>query len=226
MKTTREYIHFYLLLALCTAIVLFNSCSKEDDELDKELDNSSTYDKGVFINGVKWTTRNVGAPGTFVQNPEDYGNHYQFNKGTTDFLLLEDYLNSAYANSNSWLPANDPSPAGYRVPTFKEIQSLCDTTYVTNEWISLNGVNGKKFTDKRTGNSIFLPAADARNDDGTLFSEAILFFKIRQYGYYWSSTGYGGNNSYYLGFYSDEAFTGDFYDHYLGAGHSIRPVAK
>ena len=115
----------------------------------------------VLINGVKWATRNVGTPGTFVQNPEDYGEYYQWNNGTTDFLLDidDDYRNSVYNKSNSWLPA-DPSPAGYRIPTLAELQSLLDTTYVKCEYWTLNGC---RFTDRASGKYIFLPATGYRD---------------------------------------------------------------
>ena len=32
----------------------------------------------VLINGVRWATRNLGAPGQFVSNPEDIGLYYQW----------------------------------------------------------------------------------------------------------------------------------------------------
>jgi len=114
--------------------IVFKPITTEDE--CQSFDNP----QGVVINGVRWATRNVGAPGTFVSSPCDYGEFYQFNKGTTDFLLNDDY--SVYANSDSWLPANDPSPAGWRVPTLDEIQKLLDTNYVTYEWINNNGLIG------------------------------------------------------------------------------------
>ena len=178
-------------------------------------------EEGVVINGVRWATRNVGAPGTFVQNPEDYGEYYQFNKGTTtDFLLENDYLNSVYANSDSWLPANDPSPAGWRVPTFDEIhKKLLDTNYVTCEWINNNGLTGGKFTDKATGNSIFLPAAGGRYGvDGTLFD-------VGDYGYYWSSTVVDAWGAWSMDFFNGAVA---WWDTYSGRsnGFSVRSVAE
>jgi len=135
-----------------------------------KVDNFSLGDGDwVLINGVKWATRNVGAPGTFVKNPEDYGGYYQWNRGTTDFLPFNDYYNSGYANADFWLSANDPSPIGYRVPTLDEIQSLVNTTYVTYEWTTRNGIYGVTFTDRISGKSIFLPAAGWREGyDGSL----------------------------------------------------------
>jgi len=176
-------------------------------------------EEGVVINGVRWATCNVGAPGTFVQNPEDYGEYYQFNKGTTDFLLWNDYWNSVYANSDSWLPANDPSPVGWRMPTFDEIQKLLDTNYVTYEWIDNNGLTGEKFTDKATGNSIFLPAAGFHNYyDGAIHSAG-------NYGCYWSSTVYDAYFAYFLSF--DYGYAGQWNGSSSRVdGVSVRPVAE
>jgi len=174
--------------------------------------------QGVVINGVRWATRNVGAPGTFASSPCDYGEYYQFNKGTTDFLLYDDYWNSVYANSDSWLPANDPSPSGWRVPTFDEIQKLLDTYNVTYEWIDNNGLTGGKFTDNATGNFIFLPAAGYRYYyDGALYNAG-------DGGYYWSSTVLGANYAYYLYFYYGSASWWRYSDR--GNGFSVRPVAE
>ena len=182
---------------------------KVEDDTCQSFDNPQGF---VEINGVRWATRNVGA-----SSPCDYGGYYQFNRGTTDFLLYEDYYNSIYSKSDSWLPANDPSPAGYHVPTLSEIESLLNTTYVRNEWITLNGVNGRKFTDKNSGNSIFLPAAGYRSSyDGTLNY-------VGSSGYYWSSTAYGSYYAYYLYFGSGYADWG--HDSYRSYGRSVRAVA-
>jgi len=184
-----------------------------------EYDDCQSFDnpQGVVINGVRWATRNVGDPGTFASSPCDYGEYYQFNKGTTDFLPYDDYFNSDYAQSDSWLPANDPSPAGWRVPTLVEIQKLFDTNYVTYEWIDENGLTGGKFTDRTTGNSIFLPAAGYRYGyDGT-------FSYVGSYGRYWSSTVYDSYSAYYLYFYSGDAY---WYYIYRFYGFSVRPVAE
>jgi len=168
----------------------------------------------VLINGVKWATRNVGA-----SKPEDFGGYYQWNSPTTNFLLYSDYYNSSYSKSTTWLPSNDPSPAGYRVPTLAEIQSLTNTTYVKYEWTTRNGVWGGKFTDLATGNCIFLPAAGCRNGyDGELYF-------VGSYSYYWSSTQHdsGDYYAYYLNFYSGDAY---WSGHGKSYGFSVRPVAE
>jgi len=178
----------------------------------------------VVINGVKWATCNVGVPGTFVENPEDYGEYYQWNKGTTtDFLIYSDYFNSKYPESTTWLSANDPSPAGYRVPTSAEIQSLLNTTYVKYEWTTQNDVYGGRFTDITNNNSIFLPSAGYRNGSlGTVYDGVD--------GMYWSSIqcDRGGpfevfHNAYRLYFYSNYSTWDINFD--KSNGLSVRPVA-
>jgi hypothetical protein len=41
---------------------------------------SANTDLGVVINGVKWATRNVDAPGTFAESPQAAGMFYQWNR--------------------------------------------------------------------------------------------------------------------------------------------------
>jgi len=192
--------------------IVFKQTTKEYNCQD--FDNP----EGVVINGIRWATCNVGAPGTFASSPCDYGGYYQFNKGTTDFLLFDDYNNSVYANSDSWLPANDPSPSGWRVPTIDEIQKLFDIIYVTYEWINYNGLIGEKFTDKSTGSSIFLPAA---GNLGGIVGVGVLS-GVGVSGCYWSCTAYGAGGADFLSFYYGIPSWGyDF--RYFGC--SVRSVA-
>jgi hypothetical protein len=151
----------------------------------------------VLINGVRWATCNVGESGTFVENPEDYGGYYQWGRNSTDFTPVygPPWDWSDPSNPNLWgatKTANDPSPAGYRVPTRAEIYRLYDETFVTSEWTARNGVSGRRFTDKLSGKSIFLPAAGYRYVDGSFWLD------VNVVGYYWSSTA-SGTISFFLG---------------------------
>ena len=147
---------------------------------------------GVLINGVRWATCNVDKPGTFAVKPEDAGMFYQWNRkigwSATD-PMKNSNGSTTWDNSTptgtTWEKANDPSPTRYRVPTLEEIESILNTTYVTKEWTTLNGINGVKFTDKANGNSIFLPAAGYRSGK---FSLNGRLYYVDSYGYYWSST--------------------------------------
>ena len=181
-------------------------------------------DGWVLINGVKWATCNVDAPGTFAAAPESAGKLYQWNRkvawSATDPMVNSNggtTWNSSVPEGTEWTKANDPSPAGYRVPTSGEISSLLNTTYVTNEWTTQNGVFGRIFTDKSNGNSIFLPAVGFRDgSDGTLYGAG-------SYGSYWSSTQGNTGLAYYLYFHSGNA---DWDDYDRNYGQSVRPVAE
>ena len=73
----------------------------------------------------------------------------------------------------------------WRMPTEEEIYKLLDTEKVTNEWTTLNGVNGRKYTDIATSKSIFLPVTSNRLPNGILYYGNDT---DGEYGCYWSST--------------------------------------
>ena len=178
----------------------------------------TTNAKGVLINGVRWATSNVDTPGTFAPTPESAGKFYQWNRKTAWATTgnVSDWDKSTPSGS-TWEKINDPSPQGWRIPTKTELQSLLDKTKVTNEWTTQNGVTGRKFTDKATGNSLFFPAAGWRSlSDGTLYSAGT-------YGYYWSSTGNGSIYAYYMYFNSNGANVGSAD---RTGGLSVRSVAE
>lgn len=125
---------------------------------------TATYDVGVEINGVLWATRNVGAPGTFAENPEDAGMFYQWNNS----VGWQANGNEAAISTNSskwnrnwvgngaeiWEPDNNVCPVSWRIPTYNDFMSLAETN---QEKITIQEQVGRKFTDKITGNSVFLP---------------------------------------------------------------------
>ncbi|MDR0940697.1 MAG: hypothetical protein LBM68_00565, partial [Bacteroidales bacterium] len=123
MKTTFCKTSCLLLLLFSTAAVAFGVCA----------DSSAT--ESVVINGVRWATRNVAEPGTFAANPEDAGMFYQWNRKTARAVTgsVTSWDNS-YPTGIEWEKANDPCPAGYRVPTLQDQASLLDKPKVTNEW--------------------------------------------------------------------------------------------
>ena len=178
-----------------------------------------TSDVGVVINGVTWATRNVDAPGTFAEKPESAGMYYQWNRKTAWATTGNvSGWNTTYPTGVTWEKANDPSPAGWRVPTKEEQETLFDTKKVTNVWTTQNGIKGQKFTDKATGNSLFLPAVGYRLlTDGTLFD-------VGNASVYNSSTSFE-----YIELYA--AYALFFFKDYAGVvydsrcyGVSIRPV--
>lgn len=183
--------------------------------------------ENVLINGVKWATRNVAAPGTFAISPEDAGMFYQWNSkvgwpdtGDIGSTTWNSSWTGGYTTPSSidtWTSANDPSPAGYHVPTLAQIKTLLDATKVTSTWTTQNGVTGRKYTDKASGNYIFVPASGNRS-----YFDGVLDYTGAS-GDYWSSTA-NSNHAYFFEFdnsYSD-------WNHYnnRALGLSIRPVAE
>ena len=179
-----------------------------------------TVNIGIRINGIVWATRNVASPGTFAAKPEDAGMFYQWNRKVAwPATGNVTGWNNSMPTGVAWEKSNDPSPAGWHVPTFDDIQKLLDTEKVTDVWTTENGVSGRKFTDKATGKSIFLPAAGFRDgndgNDGTLDNASSS-------GSYWSSTQNNESRAYYLVFNNEYAF---WYFHSRRFGFSVRPVA-
>ena len=175
-------------------------------------------DAGVLINGVKWATRNVAQPGAFTTNPSQAGMFYQWNRNlaynVTDIDIRKGW-DSSLPTGDTWEKSNDPCPAGWRLPTYEEIQTLLDYTKVNHEWTTLNGVLGRRFTDKVTGASMFMPVAGERNKAGTLLDE-------RQ-GHYWSSTKWNDLVAYYL---SVHGGTAEWSTNTRTCALSIRAVAE
>lgn len=151
------------------------------------VSSSEFSEAGILINGVKWTTRNVDAPGTFATNPESIGMLYQWNNkigwSATDPIASspsdqswDNDWQSAISGS-IWEKANDPCPAGWRIPTRTEIESLVSggSTRTTK-----NGVNGILLGSG--SNTVFMPVVGQRSSyNGRLFSSDWS-------GNYWSST--------------------------------------
>ena len=216
--TKRVFFKFWLLLVMGMTTMVFNSCGKEDNSGDGILDKKDTSaPESVMINGVRWAICNVDAPGKFAATPEAPGMFYQWNRpkawsATGD---LTDWDNTA-SKSNTWERANDPSPAGYHVPTKDEISSLLNIDKVNNEWVTQNGVVGRKFTDKATGNSIFLPAVSYLDSNGALGSANL--------GYYWSSSLNETNDGYNLYFLENNAASRGYSSRSWGL--PIRSVAE
>ena len=147
---------------------------------------------GVLINDVVWATCNVKEAGKFVDNPEDYGNYFTFDD------------------------AKNACPAGWCLPTVKEIRTLFDDTKVSTEWV-IGDKKGRRFTDIATGKSVFFPAAGYRSSGGQVFHTDVR-------GYYWSNDEYSAIIPYNLFFDKDKS---DIDNEYIKTdGLSVRPVLK
>ena len=122
--------------------------------------------------GTLWATANVGA-----SKPSDYGLYFQWGdvQGYTaeqvgkdkqfsrDDYKFGDYPNfTKYANAGEALNLEDDAAnvhmgGDWHMPRPEQIKELIDNT--TSNWITQDGVNGRLFTSKKNGKSIFIPAA-------------------------------------------------------------------
>ena len=140
-------------------------------------------EKEVLINGNVWSTVNVDEPGTFCQSPDEIGKLYQFNRNRPwDFVDNPEGWSSAYTNDGTdWLPENDPSPEGWRVPTAQEMVALWEigATWVpkSQTGFSRNGIvvgvdeaTAAMVTKEnhRALGALFLPQSGWLNSDGVL----------------------------------------------------------
>ena len=144
--------------------------------------------------GTLWSTCNVGA-----SNPSDFGLYFQWGdvqgytaeqvgngdgqkKFSSDFSDYKWYLSGDDFDSDNFTKyktegvtldleddaANHYMGGSWHIPSSEQIQELIDNT--TSNWIKLDDVNGRLFTSKKNGKSIFIPAAGLAWD-GSLRSE-------------------------------------------------------
>ena len=194
--------------------------------------------------GLKWASCNLGASspeeyGGYYQWAGledvtdksiylDYSN-CPYHTGSSDSTGWTKYVPSGESSywSGSGSPDNktvlDPEDdvahvmlgGKWRMPTRAEFTELLNNC--TLKWTTLNGVNGWKFTSKKNGNCIFLPAAGFRRYD--------YLSHVGSYCYYWSSSLLTGSpyNACGLYFFAGNLHTSSYYRY---TGQSVRPVSE
>ena len=168
--------------------------------------------------GTKWASCNVGAT-----KPEEYGEYFAWGElgekkeYTEDTYLFEDMdLNLIDISGTKYDVAHQKWGGNWCMPSdgdFYELLVNC-----TDEWTTLNGVYGRKFTSNINGNSIFLPAAGFRWGGDLLYAG--------EDGDYWSSTQNPDGSSGAYGLYFNSGYAlwyGNFSRYY---GQSVRPVVR
>ena len=98
------------------------------------------------------------------------------------------------------------------MPTKAEIDELIENC--DYEWTEVNGVEGGKFTSRKNGKSIFLPAAG--------YCEGTSLYGAGEDGFYWSSTQWGYQNAHRL-YVGSGGRGGDYSTRSLG--YAVRAVS-
>ena len=172
--------------------------------------------------GTKWACCNVGA-----NKPEEYGGYYAWGETETKSTYSwSTYIHCDGTKESCRDIGKDISGTKYDVAHVKwggswvmptgdqqvELRNNC-----TYKWTTVNGVKGGRFTSKKNGKSIFLPAAGDRLSSDLYTAGSV--------GYYWSSTQYPSYTYSAYGLYFGSGDT-DWYDSGRCYGLSVRPVSR
>lgn len=191
--------------------------------------------------GTKWACCNVGASA-----PKESGNHYAWGEtktkpwyeyydavnqlwvdkdgdGYIDVKYYEGHMHSdeildiGNIAGTSYDAATVNWGAPWQIPTLEQFKELEKNT--TTQFVTENGINGKRFIGKN-GRIIFMPTAGVFVGDWhQLLGEA---------GFYWTANQYSGNSyyawGYYFGFTDMRTFI-DVEGNEIFYGYTVRPVA-
>lgn len=139
---------------------------------------------GVEIDGLIWAHSNVGDPNNFAVSPGSPGLLYQYdskigypNSTPNTSGAPAGYSPTGWFDSGSpWKEENNPSPAGWRIPTQEEIQALINKgfSWVTPEvsgfatpgvFIGIPSSEAHLATKDNTRGGIFLPRTGFRENE-------------------------------------------------------------
>ncbi|MBR5983080.1 MAG: carboxypeptidase regulatory-like domain-containing protein [Bacteroidales bacterium] len=160
--------------------------------------NGYTYADLGLPSNTYWATANIGAT-----NPEDFGNYYAWGEiepkdaydwstyqhcngsanSLTKYCSDPGYGDNGFTDDLTTLEASDDVAnvnmgSFWRMPTHEEMEELYNNCNST--WTSINGVNGRLFTSRINGNSIFMPAAGTYGENGLR--------DVGSYGTFWPSS--------------------------------------
>ena len=215
-----EYIDFKVYSAT-TEMVTDRRMQMEHHNTSGLNANGHDYVDLGLPSGTLWAATNIGA-----EEPEDYGNYYAWGElatksdyswstyrfgssspfskydtdGKTELELVDDVVRSEMGGD-------------WHMPSNENLHELM--LYTTNEWTTVGGINGRRFTSTVNGNSIFIPAAGYY--DGTSRRS------VGTYCFLWSGSLIPSdhNSAICLDFDSGDIYMGDFNRYY---GLSVRGV--
>lgn len=160
--------------------------------------------------GTKWATMNVGAT-----DVTDYGNYYKYGFGADTYQVTSgesDYRGTENPLAASADTAIQSWGGGWHMPTKEQYQELVGNT--TYQWVTIDGVNGAKFT-AQNGNYIFFPAT------GFYYHDEVRLHSRGSLSYIWASTPRDNSTSWCL-YVVSGAKKVDWI--YRTGGYPVRPV--
>lgn len=170
--------------------------------------------------GTLWAKCNLGAT---VQT--EYGWYFAWGDPTPhqegggyDFSQANYDASDAAAITTDLSGDNDMATVNlgkkWRLPSKDDFAELFNSSYTTNVWTTINGVNGRLVTSKANNNTLFFPAAGLYN--GT------SLYGRGTYGFYWSSSVDTSPKAFNLYFDSSSVDPQNSYFRYFG--RSVRAV--
>lgn len=154
--------------------------------------------------GLLWGTKNIGATsptgygwyfswGNLDGHPE--GSGYDFSQAVYDTTPAASISKDLEISQDAVRAIKGGT---WRMPTQYDFAELFNSAYTTNEWTTVNGVNGRKITSKINGKTLFFPAAG-------LYDGSSLNYRGSN-GYYWSSSWISATNALNLRFLSSGVY--------------------
>ena len=171
--------------------------------------------------GTLWAKNNLGAT-----SPTGYGWYFAWGDPTPhqegggyNFSQANYDASEAAAITTDLSDDNDMATVNlgkkWRLPSKEDFAELFNSSYTTNVWTTINGVNGLLVTSKAPhGNTLFFPAAGLY--DGTSLNDR------GTYGLYWSSSVDSSPKAFGLRFYSSYVYPQNSNSRYIG--RSVRAV--
>ena len=160
-----------------------------------------TSEKGFYWGDYKFTTAATGATDTKFRGGLTKYNYDSSNGIVDNLTVLEQVDDAAYTSDKTC-----------RMPTKADLVEL--TANTTSTWETLNGVNGRRFTSKTNGNSIFVLAAG--------YCWYGIASDVGSGGYLWSSSLNSYEGAFKLSFFSNSNVGVGNYNRYNGC--TVRPV--
>ena len=193
----------------------FNSIQKSNDNASLFTDNIlGVVDLGL-PSGTLWCKCNLGAKYEY-----EYGDYYAWGELTTkkEYTIISSYISNPRKLPSNHDVATQKLGNHYCIPTKKQWDELLK--YTDSEWIKNykgTDVNGRLFTSKINGNSIFIPAAGYRYGSSPNLNGSSC--------YVWSSSicKESPANAWFMFFSTENTEMGADVRYY---GQSIRPVFK